>query len=166
MSNPANRDHRTLPARFWSKVDKHAPGGCWLWTASLDGKGYGQFRLDRKTHRAHRLSYIETVGPVAAGMTIDHLCSIRRCVNPRHLESVTQHVNLSRGRSPSHVAHRTGMCTRGLHQMPRPVPGKKNRCRECLREWKRRNYAENANRERARARVSQRRRRLEKRATL
>lgn len=88
--------------RFWNKVDKNGPGGCWLWTASLDGRGYGQFALDRiegkkRNVRAHRFSYEQIVGPVPQGFELDHLCRVRHCVRPDHLDAVPHIVNVHRG---------------------------------------------------------------------
>ena len=59
---------------------------CWLWLGSLDTAGYGQFRINRKLYLVHRLLYEATHGPIPAGLELDHLCRIRSCVNPAHLE--------------------------------------------------------------------------------
>lgn len=76
-----------------------APGddGCWLWQRSLSPDGYGWASLDRRTHQAHRLVYTLTIGPVPEGLVLDHLCRVRHCVNPDHLEPVTGTENLRRG---------------------------------------------------------------------
>lgn len=83
--------------RFWSKVDREHPSGCWLWLASKRGDGYGQFWLDGKMPAAHRVAYELTRGPILVGMQLDHLCRVRACVNPDHLEVVTQQENIRRG---------------------------------------------------------------------
>ena len=70
-----------------------APSGHWIWTASTLPNGYGQ--MDKKY--AHRLSYEFYVGPIPEGLVIDHLCRVRNCVNPRHLQPVTQQINMDRG---------------------------------------------------------------------
>jgi hypothetical protein len=81
---------RDTEQRFWSKVDKSSD--CWLWTASVNGSGYGQFavgsRSDGTKHpaRAHVYAYEMLVGPVPAGFELDHLCRVRSCVNPAHLK--------------------------------------------------------------------------------
>jgi len=78
--------------------------GCWLWTGFINRYGYGVLTaLPRKPGRAraraaHRVSYEWFVGPIPAGLTIDHLCRVRRCINPDHLEPVTNAENLRRGR--------------------------------------------------------------------
>lgn len=70
---------------------------CWLWTRSLDGKGYASIKVDGRMQLAHRLSYTSLVGPIPKGLVLDHLCRVRRCVNPAHLEPVTDRENILRG---------------------------------------------------------------------
>ena len=96
-------DERTL-ARFFSKVIKDGPlsdnrpelGPCWLWKPTASVGGYGQFYLNGRPRLAHRAAWELLVGPIPAGLTIDHLCRRRNCVNPAHLEPVTLAVNLQR----------------------------------------------------------------------
>lgn len=93
-------------ARFWSKVDKDGPlpkwapflGPCWLWTRPLTDRGYASFGYDGGKIRAHRFAYEQIVGPIPAGLTLDHLCRVRHCVNPSHMEPVTQAENSLRAR--------------------------------------------------------------------
>lgn len=80
-------------ARFWQKVDKTET--CWLWTAAI-ATGYGRFYLDGHLVPAHRFAYELLVGPIPAGLDLDHLCRVRNCVNPAHLEPVTRQENLAR----------------------------------------------------------------------
>jgi hypothetical protein len=84
-------------ARFMIKVDDESPGDCWLWLANLDRDGYGKFSLHGVQRAAHRVAYEAVNGPVPAGLTLDHLCRVRRCVNPLHLEAVPHKVNVNRG---------------------------------------------------------------------
>lgn len=65
--------------------------GCWTWIGSTQSRGYGSFCPGGKSRSclAHRWSYERHVGPIPAGLTIDHVCRNRRCVNPAHLEPVT-----------------------------------------------------------------------------
>lgn len=71
--------------------------GCWDWIASKNQDGYGQFKLNSKMLKAHRVSYHNFKGPIPEGLQLDHLCSNRSCINPDHLEPVTQAVNNRRG---------------------------------------------------------------------
>lgn len=75
------------------------PTGCWEWNLRLDRDGYGQIGIHGKNWLAHRASYTIFVGPIPDGMQLDHLCRNRRCVNPEHLEPVTQLENGLRGES-------------------------------------------------------------------
>lgn len=87
----------TTEERFWAKVgDTSDPDACWPWTASMYRNGYGAFYFNGRTNCAHRAAYEMFVGPISPGLVIDHLCRNRACVNPIHLEPVTQYVNLHR----------------------------------------------------------------------
>lgn len=90
-----------LPARIVAKVEVD-DSSCWLWTASLNRNGYGLtgYTASDGTRRsivAHRFVYQTLVGPIPEGLQLDHLCRVRCCVNPDHLEPVTQRENLLRG---------------------------------------------------------------------
>jgi hypothetical protein len=78
-----------------SKVRKS--DGCWRWDAGFTPEGYGKFWLDGRTRLAHRLIYELERGPIPDGLVIDHLCRNRGCVNPEHMEPVTNRANLLRG---------------------------------------------------------------------
>lgn len=90
------RVYRQTPEQsFFSKVD--AVGICWEWTAAL-AKGYGRFIApDERRWLAHRWCWEYLVGPIPEGLVLDHLCENKRCVNPDHLEVVTQGENSRRG---------------------------------------------------------------------
>lgn len=92
--------------RFWAKVEVDE-SGCWLWTASTN-HGYGHFWVSPDVGKvyAHRYAYELLVGPIPDGLEIDHLCKVRNCVNPEHLEPVTKEENWRRGDAPSAVAVR------------------------------------------------------------
>jgi len=104
--------------RFWSKVDFDGPGGCWLWTASISSKGYGQSYFKGVTVIAHRLSYELLIGPIPDGLQIDHLCRVRHCVNSDHLEPVTPMVNALRGNGTAAINSRKTHCINGHEFSP------------------------------------------------
>ena len=84
--------------RFYSRIDRDS-SGCWLWLGPKNTKGYGHFLLDGKMVMAHRYSYESLVGVIPTGLQIDHLCFNKSCVNPKHLEPVTNRENCSRAKA-------------------------------------------------------------------
>lgn len=96
--------------RFWTKVDETAT--CWLWTGALDSHGYGSIAMGGE-RSAHRLAWKLLRGPIPDGLTIDHLCRVRRCVNPSHLEPVTMRVNTLRGNAASAINATRTVCVNG-----------------------------------------------------
>ncbi len=68
---------------------------CWAWQGNINSKGYGRLRINGVTWKAHRYYYERKIGPIPVGLQLDHLCRVRECVNPEHLEPVT-HVEHSR----------------------------------------------------------------------
>lgn len=94
--------------RMEESISKCPMSGCWIWTGSMNSSGYGRIFVRRKGICAHRFVYEHLVGPIPQGMDIDHLCRVRACVNPAHLEPVTRQVNLLRGETlPAALAKRT-----------------------------------------------------------
>lgn len=80
--------------RFWNKVDMFAADGCWVWQNSIDTSNYGLFRFRKRIWKAHRLAWTWLVGEIPANRQVHHHCFNTRCVNPDHLEVVTQTENL------------------------------------------------------------------------
>lgn len=134
-----------LPRRFWSKVAPQEDG-CWLWTAGCYASGYGQFSWAAARGGAHRIALAVLVGPIPAGLDVDHgchtrdcpgrpVCQHRRCVNPAHLQAMTRRENLLRGKTlPASQALRTE-CPRGHRYTPantyNPNPGRGSVARAC-----------------------------------
>lgn len=80
---------------FWSKVEK--TDTCWNWIGTKKSNNYGQFWLNNKPYRVHRIVYELYKGKIPNGLILDHLCRNRRCCNPEHLEPVTNQENVVRG---------------------------------------------------------------------
>ena len=98
-------------ARFFACVRFDVPD-CWIWTGLLTVDGYGRFIVSNRQGKAvHRWIYEFCVGPIPVGLEIDHLCRVRNCVNPDHLEPVSHAENVRRG-AGSPQRHKTH-CVRG-----------------------------------------------------
>jgi hypothetical protein len=123
---------QALADRFWSRVNKS--DGCWLWTAGRRKNGYGDFTLPpKRSALAHRVAYELTNGPIPDGLHLDHLCRVRHCVNPAHLEPVTAAENKARGMSPLAINARKTHCVRG-HLITGQVRARFRRCLQCHRD--------------------------------
>lgn len=125
----ATRGKRTNTIEaFWAQVEV---GDCWLWNGGLTPEGYGYYWFDGTTRPAHRIAYTHLVGEIPPGFHLDHLCRVRNCVNPDHLEAVTPELNNLRGN-----AHRMNArsCPHGHDRTPEdtlPVNNSR-RCRQCV----------------------------------
>lgn len=116
-------------------------GDCQVWTGCTRN-GYGVISRGRKGEGridTHRAAWENEHGPVPDGLTLDHLCRVRLCANPAHLEPVTRGENVLRGEHPNVVAFRAGTCTKGHKVVGANVAirdGRK-RCRRCIRDAER-----------------------------
>ena len=119
-----------------------ATGDCWLWCGSLKGNGYGEVSVDGVRSGVHRVVYEALVGPIPEGLQIDHLCRVRHCVNPDHLEPVTPGENIRRGQTGAHERRKTH-CPQGHAYSPentyRRVDGHRH-CRTCVLKQQREAY--------------------------
>ena len=144
------RQTEPLDARILKKTDRS--GDCWLWTGYLDRDGYAVITVGKQVMRAHRVSYSTFVGAIADGLEIDHLCRIRHCVRPEHLEPVSRRENVLRqieatgaigGQRPNSLAT-DGVCVAG-HTMDEENTyrnGGRAFCRACHRQRNRRYAAQ------------------------
>ena len=155
----------TMVDRPWiwnKKIDKEGPvpenrpdlGPCWLWLGSIAG-GYGRYGKGPGTTMAHRIAWEMEHGPIPDGLELDHLCRVRRCVNPSHLELVTHRENVLRGEG---IAAREAVQTHCKYgheftpenTLPQSCGRRGRRCRECKRaegrEYQRRKRSEKRSR--------------------
>ncbi len=124
--------------RFNSKYTINE-AGCWQWLASKCSSGYGTFGLNYKTLLAHRISYTLHKGLIPENMVLDHLCRKRACVNPHHLEAVTEQTNILRGNGVSAKRALQTHCKNGHEFSPVNTYVYKNRrqCRICINRFTR-----------------------------
>jgi hypothetical protein len=141
MIRQATYGHGALPERFWDKVIPEPNSGCWLWDANQTRGGYGLFRMGELMRYAHVLAFEAARGPRPDGMDLDHLCRVRCCVNPDHLEPVTRRENCLRGLT----GHAAGARNRAKTHCPKGHPYsdgyvRKNgsrQCKDCTVEYTR-----------------------------
>lgn len=130
--------------------------GCWRWTGTRNGDGYGSLSIDGKSHCTHRWVFERLVGAIPEGHDIDHLCRVRDCVNPDHLEPVTRRENLHRSpffagggwkrigamgaQTTNALLNKPGECRKGHEKVPENGyirPDGTWQCRICHRARKR-----------------------------
>lgn len=93
---PRRGEYLLLTERILRHVEMIPECGCWIWMGQLSRYGYGEIGIGRLTKKAHIIAYREFSGPVPNGLELDHLCRVRSCVNPRHLEPVSHQENIRR----------------------------------------------------------------------
>lgn len=148
-----------MSQRFWNKVDKSVAAPCWMWTGSLNEDGYGVYN----DKRAHRIAYQKEKGRIPRYTELDHLCRVRACVNPDHLEPVPHRVNVQRGRlgevtrqrqlAKTHCPNGHEYTPENTYTAPKPYEQRKTgrsytykphrpsrHCKECKRAANRRWY--------------------------
>jgi len=133
------------PFAIWTEhwpIILDATTGCWIWTGTLDPLGYGRWTLcdGNQGKLAHRVVYEAVIGPIPPGLDLDHLCRVRRCVGPTHLEPVTTAENVLRGEGFSARNKRKTHCSRGhelsgdnVKMISTPKSRNTRRCMACAR---------------------------------
>jgi hypothetical protein len=129
---PVDQAERILP-----QIDVQAPG-CWVWTGGTRN-GYGRTTWNSRRDYVHRVMWEMLVGPIPDGLQIDHLCRVKLCCNPDHLEPVTPRVNVKRSSAGAILRRRNASvthCPRGHCYSPENtlVISGHRRCRTCNRE--------------------------------
>lgn len=120
---------------FWKKVNKTPT--CWLWTGGTQ-KGYGRFPIHNRTtgkyicKPTHRFAWELLRGPIPKDKQLDHLCRVRNCVNPDHLELVTTKENVLRGIGPTAMNNRKTHCKHGHPFVAENTWFTKNGYRICM----------------------------------
>lgn len=109
---------RSLPAKILESIEHDTNGGCWLYSGPLNPGGYGSVFIEKRAGRlirepAHRLSYRLFRGEIPEGLQLDHLCRVRCCCNPAHLEPVTARENMLRSNSTAALNARKTHCKNG-----------------------------------------------------
>ena len=139
-----------VPTTLANRI-KVSETGCWEWQAGLNGWGYGHVKYAGKGQLVHRLIYELLVGPIADGLHVDHLCRVKHCCNPAHLEPVSPRTNILRGVGPTAINARRTHCVNG-----HPLEGEnlyvqptgERKCRACRRRnwanYRRKKQAERA----------------------
>lgn len=124
---PCSEDHQLVVALKVGDQDT----GCWLWDGPTNRDGYGTVHHNGRVWQAHRLSYVAFIGPIPAGLVLDHLCDTPACVNPWHLNPTTDRENILRGNGLAAIHARKTECVYG-HPL-RPYDGRPRTCAECAR---------------------------------
>lgn len=129
------------PEEIRTRLERHISrdeSGCWIWTGAVQSSGYSCIGIEGRVLLAHRVSYEAHRGPISEGLTIDHLCRVKRCVNPDHMEPVTARENNAR-RLAAQTHCSRGHELAGDNLLNTSRPGRRV-CRECNREDQRARY--------------------------
>lgn len=126
---------RPIMERIWDRTMPIPESGCYVWMGALGTHGYGRIRISGRIFRVHNVAYELLVGSIQAGLLLDHLCRVRACWRPEHLEPVTNRENIMRGTGITAINAKKTHCHRG-HALSGANLGtfKSGRyCRECQR---------------------------------
>lgn len=137
-----NKSSITIQQRLAMHSIPVPESGCHLWTGFCDEKGYGRMVIRYRKFGAHRIAYELAKGKIPDGKQIDHLCRVRCCINPDHLEAVTLQENILRGEGIAVQRAKQTHCIHG-HELSGDnlLPNKKNRqCKTCAQAYRRMVY--------------------------
>lgn len=131
------REKVDLDHKIQSLIEVDIATGCWIWRGSfLQKSGYGRIKVKGRDYVAHRFIYERYVEPVPKELQLDHLCRVRLCVNPQHLEPVTPYENQLRGSTFTKKFSESLTCSRGHEKIPENIFLRKDgryRCKLCKR---------------------------------
>ncbi len=117
----------------WLKFIRPVESGCWLWTGYISSNGYGKMTIGKTRPNAHIVGYKLYRGPVPDDLELDHLCRVRACVNPDHLEAVTHRENVLRGIGITARQTKRTHCPQG-HPYDTINKAGARRCKTCKRD--------------------------------
>ena len=129
---------KSLEQRMEEHINYEPNSGCWIWGGATTHDGYAVYKINNKTYYAHRSVYEKEKGPIPDGLTLDHICRVRCCVNPNHLEPMTLRDNIAKGnygwrKDQTHCKH--GHELSGYNVMINKSSGRNRtggrQCREC-----------------------------------
>lgn len=130
--------------RLHARITGEPNSGCWLWLGPMLPNGYGKAQVKQKSYWVHRLFYQMYKGEVHAGRELDHLCRVRLCVNPAHLEPVTRRENVRRGISQFAAKMNSTHCVNGhefSNENTMRKPDGRRECRTCRLARRRHRYS-------------------------
>lgn len=143
---------RSAIERLLTHIEIVTESGCWIWMGATDGNGYGRIQIGSfkapRFRRVHIIAYTSLVGPVPKELQLDHLCRVRCCVNPHHLEPVTRRENIQRGNAGKYQREKKH-CPKGheytesntiFRKRTDGRPYQNRLCRTCLRANSRARY--------------------------
>lgn len=116
---------------------------CWLYAGSINSNGYGLVFGSKNSFYAHRTMYENTKGEIGKSLQVDHLCMIRRCINPIHLEAVTRKENILRGNGIAAISARKTHCKHGhpFDASNTTITKRGRECKTCKQAINQRYYA-------------------------